>query len=53
MQVYIVPTRGQYSMDFSLNCDPPKLLNFDHAVELSRNSTGRRYVDGSEFHVEL
>ena len=27
------------------------LLNFD--TFLSRNSTGRRYVDGSEFHVEL
>ena len=27
------------------------LLNFD--TILSRNSTGRRYVDGSEFHVEL
>ena len=26
-------------------------LNFD--TFLSRNSTGRRYVDGSEFHVEL
>ena len=26
-------------------------LNFD--TLLSRNSTGRRYVDGSEFHVEL
>ena len=30
---YWISTRGQYSMDFSLNCDPPYLLNFDHAVE--------------------
>ena len=27
-----IPTRGQYEMDFSLNCDLLKLLNFDHTV---------------------
>ena len=39
----LIPTRGQYSTDFSLNFTSPTLFNFEYAVEF-------RHLHEPQFH---